>query len=76
MVALPPGARPLPNARPMGKTGGIKNYEKTREDVLGLLMGSAAAEAPPRPVIRDDREALAPLEVLSDDPELGAVLIW
>lgn len=74
LVALPPGTAPLPGAVPMGKTGGIKNYEKTRSDILGLLRGAETAEAPPPPRFEGSGDLYASLLAKADDPELGPVL--
>ena len=73
VVALPEGAKVLDNVRPMAKTGGVKNYEKSRTDVMELLQGSPAAEAPPPPIFHTEGELFQALAAKADDPELGPV---
>ncbi|MCC6749110.1 MAG: AMP-binding protein [Deltaproteobacteria bacterium] len=73
VVALPEGKRPSLAPQPMGKTGGVKNYEKSRGDVLALLKGLSAAEAPPPPEVHADGPLYAALMARADDPELGPI---
>lgn len=73
LVALP-ATLPLPAApRPQGKTGGIKNYEKTRADLLTLLEGSPAAEAPPPPLVEAAGPRVEQLRSWAADPALRPV---
>ena len=72
-VVLPAHARTLDNVRPMAKTGGVKNYEKSRTDVMELLQGSPAAEAPPPPIFHAEGDVFNALMAKADDPELGPV---
>jgi len=71
VVALPEGTQLLPAT--MGKTGGIKNYEKSRGDILELLRGASAAEAPPPPGFEDTGERISRLMTKADDPDLGPI---
>jgi phosphopantetheine--protein transferase-like protein len=73
VVALPPGVRQVPAARPMGKTGGIKNYQKTRAEILELLGGSSAPGAPPPPPFTTSGPLHAALLAKADSPELGPI---